>query len=65
MKESEFLAWFVAQHGPREQSSDDSDLMLRSFIRAGKAAEEELAARELWDEKKQSALYAWTAKEQA
>jgi len=64
---SEFETWFVAQHGARDksgmQSSDDQ--RLRELIYQGKIAERVLACRELWDEKRQSALYAWCARESA
>lgn len=61
---SEFLEWFKAQHGHRESGLlvDHSEQRLRDEIQRGKMAEAELSARKLWDEKRQSALYAWTAR---
>jgi hypothetical protein len=57
---SHFLDWFVQQHGPRERLfahlSDDD---LREFIEDGKRAAAILYHREVWDEKRTSALYAW------
>ena len=63
---SEFSDWFKQQHGPRESGllSGYSDLRLRDEIQRGKMAESELAARALWDDKRQSALYAWKASRQ-
>lgn len=62
---SKFNAWFVAQHGPRLQSGlcDLTDHQLRERIKAGREADRVLALRELWDDKQQSALYTWTAKD--
>ncbi len=62
---SEFEQWFKAQHGPRESGimAGYSEQRLRDEIQRGKIAEAELAARKLWDEKMQSALYAWSARD--
>lgn len=62
---SEFADWFKAQHGPRESGllAGHSEQILRDEVQRGKIAAAELEARRLWDEKRQSALYAWTAKE--
>ena len=62
---SEFMEWFVAQHKPRTDSGmpKHSDQQLRDMVQAGRVAERVLACRELWDDKKQSALYAWTARD--
>lgn len=59
---SEFNAWFVEQHGKRKtiKKTDDE---LSELIAAGKEAERELAFRILWDEKRLSASYAWTAQQ--
>jgi hypothetical protein len=63
---SEFAEWFVAQHGPRDGNDAGSlkgktDRELRDLIALGRMADQTLAHRELWDEKKTSALYAWQA----
>ena len=60
---SAFAEWFVAQHGQRNKTHL-SDRELHHAIEAGKAAERQLADRELWDQKEQSALYAWAASPQ-
>lgn len=61
---SEFMTWFVAQHGHRERGvmAGHSDQRLRDEIERGKIAAAALAERETWDEKQQSALYAWQAR---
>lgn len=61
---SEFLNWFIGQHKPRTSSGmpNHTDQQLRDMAQAGRVAERVLACRELWDEKQQSALYAWTAR---
>lgn len=60
---SAFTDWFVAQHKSRTYGGmpNHSDQQLRDMVQAGKVADRVLACRELWDEKQQSALYAWTA----
>lgn len=60
---SEFMTWFIAQHGPRTDSGmpNHTDQQLRDMIHAGRVADRVLACRELWDDKQQSALYAWNA----
>jgi hypothetical protein len=62
---SKFLTWFIEQHGDRDNSGMPyhTDQQLRDLVHAGKVAERVLSCRELWDEKRQSALYAWTARE--
>lgn len=64
---SEFAEWFKAQHGPRGNRllAGHSDQRLRDEVQLGKVAAAELEARTLWDEKRQSALYAWTARDSA
>jgi hypothetical protein len=64
MTKSEFAEWFEAQHGKRETGllQGESDLMLDDQINRGKVASAQLEARKLWDEKRQAALYAWTAR---
>lgn len=61
---SEFAEWFNAQHGQRESGlfARHSDQMLRDDIQRGKMAAAALEARTLWDEKQQSAMYAWQAR---
>ena len=63
MTKSAFADWFVAQHKARTDSGlpNHTDLQLRDMVHAGKVADRVLACREMWDEKQQSALYAWTA----
>lgn len=58
---SAFLAWFVEQHKGRTNSGmpNHTDQQLRDMAHAGRVADRVLACRELWDEKQQSALYAW------
>jgi hypothetical protein len=64
---SAFETWFIEQHGARENRDRGNrcDMELQSMVTTGKHAEIELARRELWDEKRQSALYAWTASKEA
>ena len=63
MSKSEFSDWFVVQHKPRNASglADKSDQQLRDMAQAGRIADHALGCRELWDDKRQSSLYAWTA----
>ena len=62
---SEFLAWFIAQHGARERGvmADKSDDELNCMIHDGKLAAMVLQSREEWDARQQSALYAWQARD--
>jgi hypothetical protein len=62
---SKFGSWFEAQHGARTRSGmpNHSDQQLRNMVEDGKVAERVLASRELWDEKRTSALCAWRARE--
>lgn len=62
---SEFAEWFNAQHGPLSRGllAGHSEQMLRDEVQRGKVAAAELEARRLWREKRQSALYAWTARD--
>lgn len=66
--QSKFNDWFVEQHKSREYGGMEAhtDEELRAMIYAGRRAERVLARRELWDEKFQSALYAysWLVREQ-
>lgn len=61
---SEFAKWFEEQHGKRLRSGmpNHNDQQLRDMVHAGEVAKQVLEARELWDEKHQSALYAWQAR---
>ena len=62
MEKSKFAEWFAAQHGKRTADMPDhTDQQLRELARLGRDAERALALRELWDEKRTSALYAWQA----
>jgi hypothetical protein len=62
MKKSAFEQWFVAQHGKRPaRGGTDEELM--AHVLMGQSAERELYARKNYDARKQSALYAWTAKD--
>jgi len=62
MKKSAFGQWFVAQHGKRP-ARGGTDCTLSLTVIAALSAERELQARHLYDARKQSALYAWTAKD--
>ena len=59
---SEFEKWFIDQHGPRTECKEYTDKQLNDIVLAGDVANGELSERRLWDEKRQSALYAWRAK---
>lgn len=66
MTKSDFDKWFVEQHGTRHAAGDyDSrtDFDLQDAIKDGRAAEAALRGRQLWDARKQSALYAWVARD--
>ena len=55
-----FEIWFEAQHGPRPHPhGKDAELVAR--INAGIEAEAMMRACDMYDEKRKSALYAWTA----
>ena len=60
-----FTDWFKEQHGARTASGMASvrDEELRKAIALGREANRILTARQLWDEKHQSALYAWNVKQ--
>jgi hypothetical protein len=58
---SEFLEWFVAQHGKRPFNGK-SDLYLEMAYREGQMAVHELEKRREWDVRKESSLYAWQVK---
>lgn len=59
---SDFEKWFIEQHGHRTGWVPGTDKQLEARIAVGKSAEAEMQGRKLWDEKRQSALYAWSAK---
>lgn len=61
---SEFLKWFEAQHGKKPGGSI-YDMDLRNQVTAGRHAEQLLREREIWEARKQSALYAWSARQPA
>ena len=63
-----FSDWFETQHGPRTRSGpagsmvNYSDDELEMAKVRGEAAAAEIQRRQLWDEKRTSALYAWQVK---
>ena len=61
---SEFTEWFVAQHKLRTASGmpNHTDQQLHDIMQTGRVTKRMLACRELWDEKQQTALYAWQAR---
>lgn len=59
-----FDRWFEAQHGPRPHPhGKDAELVAR--INAGIEAEAMMRACDMYDAKRKSALYAWTASQWA
>jgi hypothetical protein len=61
---SEFRTWFVAKHGQRPNIGNTTDEELRRMTLLGEGAARELYNRKLYDARLESALYAWTAKDQ-
>ena len=61
---SDFALWFVQQHKARTASGmpTHTDQQLRDMVQAGRVADRVLACRELWDDKRKSALYACNAR---
>ena len=59
---SQFLEWFEKQHGKRPAAGNVDDVTLRQMILTGEGAGRELYLRQLYDARKQSALYAWQVK---
>ena len=63
-----FDNWFEQQHGPRHRRGasgsvvSHSDDELEMTVARGRAAQAELERRQMWDEKRTSALYAWQAR---
>lgn len=57
---SEFADWFGEQFGPRERGllKDRSDDELFEARDLGRAAEQELMRREIWDQQHRAAMYA-------
>ena len=55
-----FVAWFIAQHGDRPGNGEPIDEFLVDAITRGKQAEQLLRDRVAWDDRRQSALSAWT-----
>jgi len=55
------MQWFEKQHGPRQIWSA-TDAALQTLISQAKGAQEELDRRRDWDNRRQSALYAWAAR---
>lgn len=62
---SDFAEWFEAQHGPRGNHAFRrlTDDQLSESVAAGLSARQELDRRQRWDAQRQSALYAWQARE--
>lgn len=60
---SAFESWFIAQHGKRPGLKTMTDEHLRKMLKDGEYARRALAAREEWEVRYESALYAWTAQE--
>ena len=58
---SPFEKWFIAQHGERPQGPGAQELHMR--ISVGHRAKLILEAQERWDARRESALYAWTARD--
>jgi len=64
VKNKQFATWFAEQFGSRVSKHDsNSDDDLVQIIQAGAAAERELRRRDLWDQQREAALYAWQASE--
>lgn len=58
--ESEFEKWFIEQHGERP-CPKEKESILRHDVFSGRLAKKTLRECEIYDARKQSALYAWTA----
>lgn len=61
---SKFDAWFEAQHGKRPGWTE-SDESLQTAVRRGERARDTLDRQREWDARRESALYAWQARERA
>lgn len=64
--DSAFLAWFEEQHGTRHQAGEyDSrtDAQLEKAMMQGEVARRIWMQRQQWDARRQSALYAWCARD--
>lgn len=59
---SAFEKWFVAQHGARPGPGLEQDSLFER-VKLGHEARGILDARQDWDNRRQSALYAWQARE--
>ena len=59
---SAFDTWFIAQHGARAKMRR-TDQELADLIEAGNMARDEVERRRLWDNLRNSALYAWNIKD--
>jgi hypothetical protein len=55
---SAFTAWFSKQHGPRPGGRKSDDALLYTIL-DGQLAERILDEREIWDARRESALYVW------
>ena len=62
---NDFAKWFEAQHGKRPGLSSFPDDRLLQMYRDGKYAERVLTKRKEYDARRESALYAWQAREKA
>ena len=60
---STFLTWFIEQHGDRPSNKPTHELIedKNNKVVVAENARRLVAACDLWDEKKTSALYAWQA----
>jgi len=63
-EQSEFMTWFTAQCGKRE-NTPDSDDELYDRAEAGRLADTELHRRLDWDMRRTAALWAWQAARKA
>ena len=60
--DSEFLKWFIEQHGTRCKRYSETDSALVHIGVRGEWAKKELEARKVYDARMESALYAWNAR---
>ena len=61
-----FIDWFEKQHGTRHQAGDydaRTDAELEEAITQGAVAKRIWMQRQQWDARRQSALYAWCARD--
>jgi len=60
-----FTDWFEQQHGKRPTMHGRSETDIRLMISEGENARDVLNAQLGWDARRESALYAWQAREKA